>query len=395
MSKEAQKDRRFGSVAGLIISLLIGFAFYFGLRAVGGNLESWSYASIIDGIADSLPKQLQWFLMDFTEAQFYAGVFAGAGVIIGGAVAWVLAVKGSRYAGFDVCYGSSTMFPWVLASQILSLSLAIFVFSYIDLFQGDSVTWVATFITVVGAPPAVMLLYGPSISALLTSSILGGLICAPVATWMGSYVITPIGLPGVVGNVLTMAITGIIVCKVCQVAPWVEKKPVAPHKSFAREEDVYSAGWSVRRALAEFTEAPFYGNEVASLFVLAGAVIDWCISSLHGANGAGTVPAIILSQFTGAAVGIFLYAKKFDKGGWYATYVPVVSVGPACVLVFGGTVPVALFAGALGGIMGGPVAEFFAQKLPEGIHVTVANVMSMAVCTTVTVAVMQILPFFS
>ena len=84
-------------------------------------------------------------------------------------------------------------------------------------------TWAATFITVVGAPPAVMLLYGPSISALLTSSILGGLICAPVATWLGSYVITPIGLPGVTGNVLTMAITGIIVCVVCKVAPWVEK----------------------------------------------------------------------------------------------------------------------------------------------------------------------------
>ena len=63
--------------------------------------------------------------------------------------------------------------------------------------------------------------------------------------------------------------------------------------------------------------------------------------------------------------------------------------------MFGGTVPVALFAGALGGILGGPVAEFFAGKLPEGIHVTVANVTSMAVCTTVTAAVMQILPFFS
>ena len=200
MNREVQNDRRFGSVAGLVISLAIGFAFYFGLQAVGGNQESWAYASIIDGIADSLPKQMQWFLMDFTEAQFYAGVFAGAGVIIGGAVAWILAVKGSRYAGFDVCYGSSTLFPWVLASQILSLALAIFVFRYIDLFRGDSVTWAATFITVVGAPPAVMLLYGPSISALLTGSVLGGLICAPVATWMGSYVITPLGLPGVVGD---------------------------------------------------------------------------------------------------------------------------------------------------------------------------------------------------
>ena len=175
-------DKRFGSAAGLVISLVIGFVFYFGMQAIGGSNEAWAYGSIVDGIADSVPKQLQWFLMDFTEAQFYAGVFAGAGVIVGGIVAWILAVKGSKYAGFDVCYGSSTLFPWVLASQLLSLALAIFVFRYIDIFRGDGVTWAATFITVVGAPPAVMLLYGPSISALLTSSILGGLICAPVAT---------------------------------------------------------------------------------------------------------------------------------------------------------------------------------------------------------------------
>lgn len=393
MNKEAE-NRRFGSAAGLVISLAVGFAFYLIMQMIGGSTESYSYANIVDGIADSVPKQIQWFFMDFTEAQFYAGVCAGAGVIVGGAVAWILAVKGSKYAGFDVCYGSSTMFPWVLASQVISLALAIFVFRYIDLFRGESVTWAATFITVVGAPPAVMLLYGPSVSALLTSSVLGGLICAPTATWIGNQIITPLGLPGVVGNVLTMAITGIIVCMVCKAAPWVEKKEIKPHKSCGREEDVYSASWFVRRVLAEFTEAPFYGNEVASLFVLAGAVIDWVVCSTHGANGAGAVPAIILSQFTGAAVGVFLYARKFENGGWYATYVPVVSVGPACVLVFGSSIPVALFAGALGGVLGGPVAEFFAGKLPEGVHVTVANVTSMAICTAVTAIVMQILPFF-
>ena len=62
------------------------------------------------------------------------------------------------------------MFPWVLASQVLSLALTIFVFRFIDGFgaAGD-VTCVATFIPIVAAPPATMLLYGPSVPALLTS----------------------------------------------------------------------------------------------------------------------------------------------------------------------------------------------------------------------------------
>ena len=64
-------------------------------------------------------------------------------------------------------------------------------FVIINGFADSSVTWIATFITVVGAPPAVMLLYGPSVPALLTSSIIGGLICAPTAIWIGDAIVTP------------------------------------------------------------------------------------------------------------------------------------------------------------------------------------------------------------
>ena len=54
--------------------------------------------------------------------------------------------------------------------------------------------------------------------------------------------------------------------------------------------------------------------------------------------------------------------------GWYGTYVPVVSVGPACVLMFGSTIPVAITAGILGGIIGPALAEYFCDKLPEDYH---------------------------
>lgn len=395
--KEMKSDIRpkTGSVAGLVICAAIGFAFYFGLKIFSGTCEGLDYSHMIDGILDSAPKQIAWFFMNFTEAQFYASLFGGIGLILGGFVAWILALKGSKYKGFDICYGSSTLFPWVLASQVLSLGLSIFVFRYINGFSDSNVTWLATFITVVGAPPAVMLLYGPSISALLTASVLGGLICAPTAIWIGNYITNPLNLPGVVANVLTMAVTGMVVCMVCKVLPWVKKAPVKPHKeAMSKNPNVYSVSWFVRRVLADFTEAPFYGNEVASIFLLLGVTVNTVICKTHGAYGSEAVPAILLSQFIGAAVGIFLYAKKFDNGGWYATYVPVVSVGPACVLLFGATIWPAVFAGVLGGILGGPVAQFFAEKLPEGVHVTVANVTSMAVCTVITAVVMGAIPWF-
>ena len=97
------------------------------------------------------------------------------------------------------------LFPWVLASQLLSLFIAIFILKYTSLFGNGEYTWLPTFITVVGTPPAIMLLYGPSIKALLTGSILGGIMGFPVAFWISNNIIPVLGVPGVVSNVFTMA----------------------------------------------------------------------------------------------------------------------------------------------------------------------------------------------
>ena len=391
---------RFGSPAGLALSLLIGIAAYELLTLLIGasaSLPGLAYADIIDGITASLPKQLTWFLMDFTEPTFYASAFAGAGVILGGAVAYVLARRHSRLAGFSVCYGEHEMFPWVLASQVLSLGLTIFVFRAIDGFDAaPDVTFVATFIPIVAAPPAAMLLYGPSVPALLVSSVLAGLLCSPTATWFAAYVTGPWGLPGVVANVAAMAVTGFAIFMVLKVLPWVRKLDVPGMRpTLTPVEDVTTPVWFVRRVLAEFSEAPFYGNEVASLVMFAGLILGTLLNAGHNVNGAGdALPAIVLSQFIAAAVGVFLYAGKFSDGGWYATYVPVVSTGPACVLMFGASVPVALVAGVLGGVLGGPIAEFFAGLLPEDVHPTVANVASMAVTTSFVAIAMGALPWF-
>lgn len=390
------KKQKLGSLTGLLITIAIGFSCFYIFPMLSGTNAAFSYNAIIDGISSDVLKQIYWYFMDFTEPNFFAGIFSGVMVIIGGFVAWMLSMKNSRFAGFDICYGNSSMWPWVLASQVISLSLTIFVFGYIGWFDVEGASWIPTFITVVGAPPSIMLLYGPSIPALLTSPILGGLICAPTAYWLGNSVIPVLGVPGVVANVSAMAISGIVICYIVKILPFVKPVPIKKYKEegSAKPEDVYSAGWAVRRALAEFTEPHFYGNEIASIFLFIGLAIDCLLNVEMVVNGGGTViGAVLLSQFVGAGIGIFLYAEKFENGGWYATYVPVVSVGPACVLMFGGTIPVALLSGVLGGIMGAPVADFFAGKLPDGVHGTNANVTSMALCTIITAIVLQGLGF--
>ncbi|WP_197073453.1 hypothetical protein [Clostridium polynesiense] len=398
VKKKTFLNRPVGSVVGLIEAVAIGFALYFLLSSIKISGPLMDYNTVIENVNNVFLNKILWTLMNFTEPQFYAGVVSSIAIILGGVIAWRLDLKNSKYAGFNVCYGAN-MFPWVLASQVLSLSLTMFVFNYTDLFNSGNYTWLPTFITVVGLPPALMLIYGPSLKALLTGSILASLMSFPIALWISDNIIPVLGVPGVVSNVFTMAITEIIIFQICKVLPWMEKvQPKAINRTPKDPEDEEEAMkkplWFLRRVAADFSEAQFYGNEIAGLMVIVGVTIDWLLNFNHGVYGSGVIPAILLSQIVASAVGVFLYFDKFRKGGWYATYVPVVSVGPACVLMFGGTIPVALVSGVLGGIIGAPVAEYFARKVPEDFHTTIANVTSMGVSTIVVSMVIKALPWF-
>ncbi|WP_286680428.1 hypothetical protein [Tepidanaerobacter sp. EBM-49] len=398
-NKSILLTKKTGSILGLIYTIVIGFAFYFALNSIHITSQWLPYDVIVKNANSNLFYKFIWFIKDFSEPQFYAGFLASIGIIFGGFVAWLLSVKKSPLAGFDICYGTN-LWPWVFASQVISLSFAIFVLNYTSFFDSGNFTWLPTFITVVGVPPSIMLLYGPNYKALFTVSILGGLICFPTAFWIMCKILPLVDLPATVGNVVTMAITGIVICQVCKMLPWMKKidfSPVTKDENLSEEEKLQRMlrpAWTVRRVLADISEPQFYGNEVVGIFAIIGACADWILNCGHGAGGSGALPAIILSQFIGGGVGVFLYLYKYYEKGWYATYVPVVSVAPACVLIFGASIPVAVFAGVLGGIIGAPVAEFFAEKLPEHIHSTNANVLSMALCTTIVIIVMRALPWF-
>jgi MFS transporter, ENTS family, enterobactin (siderophore) exporter len=76
--------------------------------------------------------------------------------------------------------------------------------------------------------------------------------------------------------------------------------------------------------------------------------------------------------------------------------VPVVSVAPAAVLAFNGSIE-SIFGGALlGAIIAPPLAAAIASRLPKDFHPFIGNVASMTISTAVTVPFLRLLPgFFS
>ena len=110
-----------------------------------------------------------YFVMNFTEGEFYGGLFTTLFLLIGGLIAWQLYRKNSKWQGFAIAGGSGA-WPWVLASQLLSLFLTIYVFDFTRFFTKE-VLWLPTFIVVVGTPPALTLVYGPGWKKLGTISV--------------------------------------------------------------------------------------------------------------------------------------------------------------------------------------------------------------------------------
>ncbi|HHP51701.1 MAG TPA: hypothetical protein ENM97_08255 [Moorella mulderi] len=217
--------RPMGSVTGYLISLLLGLALYYALVHLP-NLRCWvAYEAVASQTVTSSLYKLIWMVMNFTDAQFYAGFFAGLGLLVGAFWAWRLDVRKSPWRGFSISYGTN-LWPWVFASQILSMLLVIYFLNYTHLFSSGEYGWLPTFITVVGGPPAIMLLYGPSWITLITSVLLGSLIAFPIAFWFMTKVVTIFEIPVVVGNVLTMAVLGILMCQIFKVLSWIEKKPL-------------------------------------------------------------------------------------------------------------------------------------------------------------------------
>ena len=388
-----------------ILVLIGGVALYAVMKAVQDGLEEsrvlFSFEGWPERAADSAWWRFLWFLGDFNEAQFYKSFLGGIGILAFAFLAYGLDRAGSRWRGFPIVYGTGLL-PWIVVASSLGLAISVVVF-------GDNLAegWAPTFVPFVSVPAAVVLVYGGSWRTALTGAVLGALFTFPIAYLLIREVLAPGGLPLVIGNVTSMWVGGIMVLEVCRHLPWMELPGAQPADEPAsadapetpptppEEPVIVGRAWFARRVLADFSEAQFYGNELASIGLLLGTILTWVLNPLNPAYGSGLLPAILLSHVIAAAVGILLYQRQWEIHGWYPTFVPVVSVAPATVLTIGGNLGSIVGGAVLGALAGPPIAQLLIRNLPGHWHPVIANTFSMGIITVVIVAMLSFMPGFT
>lgn len=329
----------------------------------------------------------RWVLGDISEVAFYKREFASIGLLAGAALGWWANRAGKRWQGFAICYGTG-LWPSLVTSSLLGLLLS-------NLLWGWTVTadnWQPTFAAFVSLPAAMVLLFGGSPKVVINGAILGALLVTPACLVIVNFVCTPLALPVVIGNVAGMAVASVIAFSLCKWLPMLAQSngpaPAAPLP--AAPELNHGFTWGLRRILADFSEAPFFGNEWASLGLILGAVLAYALNPASPFYGSGWLLELLAGQAFASAVGIVAWRRRWISKGWYPTYIPVVSVVPAAILIHGASLPVIAMAAVLGGLIAPPLAAAISTRLPGHMHGYIGNVTSMALSTLLIVPLIGI-----
>lgn len=338
----------------------------------------------------SLLSWLRWFLGDMTEPLFYKSDLAAVGLLAGAGIAWWAGRAGRKWG--SLAYGTG-LWPWVLASASLSLLVSNLAFGWM-LDDG----WQPTFVPMVCVAPAVVLLYGAGWRTCVTGAVLGAATTTPLALLFIPTVSTPLGLPAVVANVLAMAAGSTLSLLIARQMPWLalrEPVPAAPANqppSGVTHSVLSDAVWAARRVLKDFTETHFFANELASLGVILGVAAAFVLNPELPGYGSGLLPQILFAQALTSAIGVILWRRWYRSGGWAATYASVVSVAPAAVLIFDGSVVSVIGGAVLGAVLAPPIARAVSARLPLGLHPVIGNTAAMAVSTAVALPLLGLLP---
>ncbi|MCR4536824.1 hypothetical protein NUV89_00245 [Pseudomonas sp. 18.1.10] len=386
------------SVRYLVILLAVTVAAV-GLIATLSVLYSASATVYWPGYNDmvaSLPSPaawLRWVVGDISEVAFYKHEFASIGLLLGGAFGYWASRYAQGWQGFSIGYGTG-LWPWLVTSSLLGLLLS-------NALWGWTVTaesWQPTFAAFVSLPAAMVLLFGGGWKVTLNGAVLGAILVTPSCLLFVNYLCIPLGLPVVIGNVLGMALGSVVAFLLCRTLPGlVSRQPdVADEVPLPAPQQApdYGIRWTFRRVLADFSEAPFFGNEWASLGLIVGVLLAYVLNPLSPAYGSGWLPQLVAGQALTSLLGILLWRRQWRKRGWYPTYVPLVSVVPAAVLTHGGSPAVIIVSATLGAMIAPPLACAIAARLPGYMHAYIGNVLSMAVSTMVIVPIVGALLAF-
>jgi len=322
-------------------------------------------------------SRLRWIVGDISEVAFYKHELPALGLLLGAGLAHWAHVRRYRWQGFAICYGSG-LWPWVFTSSLLGLLLSHALWGW-TLASG---TWQPTFVAFVSLPAAMVLLFGAGWQVAISGALLGALLVTPASLLMVNYLCYPLQLPVVVGNVSGMALASLLAFMLCRRFPsWVRPshKPAASEPVMAQAD--YGVAWTLRRVLADFSEAPFFGNELASLGLLLGVLLAYMLAPGAPAYGSLLLIPMIAGQALASLVGVVLWRRQWQVRGWYPTYIPIVSIVPATVLTHGGSWQVVVVSAVLGALVAPPLAVAITQRLPTYMHGYIGNVLSMAIST--------------
>lgn len=346
-------------------------------------------------MVSSLPEPgawLRWVLGDISEVAFYKHEFASIGLLAGAYLAYWANRTGKAWQGFAISYGTR-LWPWLVTSSLLGLLLS-------NLLWGWTVTatsWQPTFAAFVSLPAAMVLMFGRGWKVTINGAIMGAVFVTPMCLLIVNYVCNPLGLPAVIGNVTGMAVASVGAFLVCRYLPSLVKSepskkpsPPVPVPAITKTPD-YGVVWSLRRVLADFSEAPFFGNEWASLGLIAGALMAYTLNPTSPVYGTGLLPQLIAAQALTSALGVVIWRQQWILRGWYPTYVPLVSVVPAAVLTYGGSWQVITSSALLGALIAPPLACAIAKRLPADMHGFIGNVLAMAISTLLIIPVIGLL----
>ena len=343
-----------------------------------------------------VPSFLAWTLGDTTEPGYAHSALAGALMLLGGYLAHRAFTAHKHWMGVPVTSGTS-LFGWAVGSAALGLVLSNLAWGWTIAVTG---MWQPTFVPFASVPAAVVLVYGARRSVALTGAVLGAALTTPITLLAVNFACRPVGLPTVVGATTGMALSALITFAVCRHLPWMRTATVVVPRCAAGGAhhfvDTSRQGprWLARRMLADFTDAQFIGNEWASAGLLAGTVISYLLNPSMEGNAGNLLPRLLIAQVLTAGLAVTLWHRQWVIYGWYPTFVPVVSIAPATVLAFGGTVQAVTAGAVLGAVIGPPFAAAVARRLPTDFHPFIGNVVSMAVSTAIIVTALSVTPGF-
>ncbi len=298
----ARRAARVGvGLAGVSLLALAGWAF----SRVGR--EPW------DGDYTDLSQFASWLVGSISEPQFYAVAPAGALLLAGGLLGHVAHRMSWRWQGFVQACGTG-LWPWAAGSALVSLLLGNLAWGW-TLAPGS---WQPLFVPLVSVAPAIVVLYGPGWRVGLSAAVLGAVLTPPASILAVEYLCAPLDLPPVVGATTGMWLGAIVAFWLCRRLSWMP----APGEWRTSNEPGplgHSRLWVPRRALADFSEAQFFGNEWASAALILGAVVAHLISPASTSYGSGLFTAVLGSQVLTAVAGVIIWRKKWRTHDFYPT----------------------------------------------------------------------------